>query len=102
MPKRNFNHKTMRRITKKIRQIADAHIKARMEDKFDDTPVSDLDELKRNLLDGKTYSELIKSMETEYCSITSILTCTQFNHATDSYKQSIYRGFKELFNKWYN
>ena len=89
----------MSRISNKVKEVADNHIRARMEDRFDDIPVSGLDELKRNVLDGKTYSSLMDAIEIKYSTITSTLTARQFKHATDSYRSAIYKGFKVLFNK---
>jgi hypothetical protein len=91
----------MKRITKQIKGIADAHIRARMNDRFDDTPVMDLDDLKRNVLEGRTYRSLMDGIEVEYSTITSCLMARQFRHASDAYKSAIYKGFRELFNKWY-
>lgn len=92
----------MKRITKQIKGIADAHIMAKVKDEFDDTPITDLDDLKRNVLQGKTYRSLIDSIEVDYCEVTSMLLLRQFKHITDSYRSGVYKGFKDLFNRWYS
>lgn len=90
----------MSRITKQIKTIADAHIMARIKDDFDDIPIADPDDLKRNVLDGKTYSALMDAIEIKYSTISSTLMCRQFGHVSESHRKAVYDGFKELFNKW--
>jgi hypothetical protein len=91
----------MNRLEKQIREIADAHIKARVNDKFDDTPIGDIDDLKRNLLQGITYSGLLDEIEMRHSTVTSTLMCRQFGHVSDAHYKAIHKGFKELFKRWY-
>lgn len=89
----------MKRISKEIKGVADAHIKARMDDRFDDEPlIADIQELRRNVLEGRTYSSLMDAIEVKYSTVTSTLMARQFRHASDAYKSAIYKGFRELFN----
>lgn len=88
-----------KRITQEARAIADAHIRARMDDKFDDLPVSDNDEFKYNIFRGKTYSKVLEEIELKYSTNTSVLTARMFKHCTDSYKRAVYKGFSELIEK---
>jgi hypothetical protein len=85
------------RITPKVKAIADAHIKAKQEGKFDDPVVSSKEELFEQLRRGKTFSTLLKEVEIRYVSITSlILAGDTFGHVTDAYKKGVYKGFKTV------
>lgn len=87
----------MKRITPEIKAIADAHIKAIAESKFDDPVVSSKEELIEALKQGKTFSELINQIETRFISVGSCVL-SRFGHQSDSYRNGIYKGFKQLFS----
>jgi hypothetical protein len=84
------------RITKETKQIADAHIKARLESTFDDVDVSTKEELIQALRDGKTFSGLLEAIEMKYTSITSILMSRRLFHQSKNYTDGVYKGFKLL------
>jgi len=87
----------MKRITPHVKSIADAHIKAKRLNQFDDIPVTSPDDLIVRLREGKTFSSLLHYIETKYVSVTSLILAGAFNHETDAYKKGVYKGFKQLF-----
>lgn len=84
----------MNRITPQVKAIAVAHIHAKIEGKFDDPTVKDVDELHKMLLQGKTFSSLLETIEIRFCSISAILTANHFNYTSESYRRGVYKGFK--------
>lgn len=88
----------MSRITPQIKKIADLHIKAMQEKKFDNSKVSTTDEIFQKLRDGQTFEQVLKQIEIRYCSITSILMSTQIGYVSQSYKNGVYKGFKILLS----
>lgn len=87
----------MKRITPHVKSIADAHIKAKRLNQFDDIPVMSPEDLIVRLREGKTFSSLLHYIETKYVSVTSLILAGAFNHETDAYKKGVYKGFKQLF-----
>jgi hypothetical protein len=81
---------------KQIRQVADAHISSKMSGYYDDPSVCSRDELIAQMLDGKTFSEVVGQIESRFISITSLLIASQFDHITEAYKKQIYKGIKSL------
>lgn len=90
---------TMKRITPEIKRIADAHIQARIDGKFDDPIATTEDEVFAHLRDGKTFSALMEEVELRYAPITAIFLARHLAHQSHSYKSGVYKGFKKLFNK---
>lgn len=86
----------MKRITPEIKHIADAHLKAIAEDKFDNPMVSSKEELIEALKQGKTFSEVINQIEVRYISVGSSFF-SRFGYQSESYRKGIYKGFKHLF-----
>lgn len=84
------------RITKETKAIADAHISARINGKFDDLPVTSREEAIAQLRAGKTFYEVLRQIEVRYCSTGSILTARLIQHSSAAYKQGVYNGFKTL------
>lgn len=87
----------MKRITPQVKSIADAHIRAKRLNYFDDVPVTSPEDLIVRLMEGKTFSSLLHYIETKYVSVTSLILAGAFNHETDAYKKGVYKGFKQLF-----
>lgn len=85
------------RISKEVKQIADAHIQAKLKNAFDNPEVSTREQVFEALNQGKTFSELLHQIEIRFCSITSLLVTSQLNHMPESYKRQVYKGFKVLF-----
>ena len=81
---------------KQIRQIADAHISSKMSGYYDNPIVTSKKELIAQMLDGKTFSEVVGQIESKYISITSLLIARQFDHITEAYKKQIYKGIKTI------
>jgi hypothetical protein len=87
------------RITPQVKAIAIAHIHAKIHGKFDDPNVTSVEELHEQLLQGKTFSALLESIEIRFCSISSILTANHFNYTSESYRRGVYKGFKIALGK---
>ena len=86
----------MARIQPHVKAIADAHIQARQSGIFDNPQVSTKEDVIRELLAGKTFEEVIRQVEIRFASIGSILMSTTLQHTSQSYKASVYKGFKSL------
>jgi len=87
------------RITPQIKAIADAHIKARIENSFDNPKVTTIEEIKSLLVDGKTLQGVLEEIEIRYCPITSIFLSRKLQHTSKSYVSGVYKGFKILLGK---
>ena len=90
----------MKRISKKVKAIADAHIEAKMTGKFLEQHVTNKDELLQSIVDGYTYKQLLDLVEVNYVTITSQLTSTLLGHVSDAYKKQVYKGFKETLKDY--
>jgi len=86
----------MKRISKKVKAIADAHIEAKITGKFLEQRVTNKDELLQSIVDGYTYKQLLDLVEVNYVSITSQMMSSVVGHVTDAYKKQVYKGFKEI------
>lgn len=87
-----------KRITPRIKAIADAHIQAKLNKTFDVLDVKTVDQLKAELFYfGKTSEGVLKEIEIRFISITSLLISSQFGHVSKAYKEGVYKGFKTLF-----
>lgn len=86
----------MKRITPEVKAIADAHLKAMAEGKFDDPIVRTKEELIEALKQGKTFSKIVDEIEARYISIGSSII-SRLGLQSESYKKGIYKGFKQLF-----
>lgn len=87
----------MKRITSELKAIADAHLRARMDDKFDDDNVTNREELISALRNGRTFSKLLDEIEIRYSTISSILMCRTLKHVTEAHRKAVYKGFKQAF-----
>ena len=90
----------MKRISKKVKAIADAHIEAKITGKFLEQHVTNKDELLQSIVDGYTYKQLLYLVEVNYVSTTSQLLSSLVGHVTDAYKKQVYKGFKEVLNEY--
>jgi hypothetical protein len=89
------------RITPEIKLIANAHIKAKITGKFDDPVVNNKAELIKALHEGKTFSQLLDTIEIRFCSIGTLLLASGTildQHISNNYRSGIYKGFKTLLN----
>lgn len=89
----------MKRITKKIKAIADAHIEAKIKGEFDNPYVATKQELIKELENGKTFRDLLYNIEVRHCTITSMLLSATALGVSKSYTKGVYDGFKELFHE---
>lgn len=90
----------MKRISKQVKAIADAHIEAKMTGKFLEQNVANKEQLLQSIVDGYTYKQLLDLVEVNYVTITSQLTSTLLGHVSDSYKKQVYKGFKEILKDY--
>ena len=90
----------MKRISKQVKAIADAHIEAKITGKFLEQHVTNKDELLQSIVDGYTYKQLLDLVEVNYVTITSQLTSTLLGHVSDAYKKQVYKGFKEILKDY--
>jgi hypothetical protein len=87
-----------KRITPKVKAIADAHIQAKLNNNFDEIKIESIDQLKAELFYfGKTSEGVLKEIEIRFISITSLLISSQLGHISKAYKEGVYKGFKTLF-----
>lgn len=87
-----------KKISKEAKAIADAHIQARVNNTFDNPTFSSAAELIALLRQGKTMSKVLDEIEYRYCSITTLLLSSHFDHRSASYKSNVYKGFKSLLD----
>lgn len=92
-----------KRISKKVKAIADAHLEAKLRGSFDDPRVASKEEVIASLSAGKTLSAVLEQIEIRFCSITSIILASNVlrlngdvGHLSANYKRDVYRGFKAL------
>lgn len=90
----------MKRISKKVKAIADAHIEAKMTGKFLEQNIANKEQLLQSIVDGYTYKQLLDLVEVNYVTITSQLTSTLLGHVSDAYKKQVYKGFKEILKEY--
>jgi hypothetical protein len=90
----------MKRISKKVKAIADAHIEAKITGKFLEQRVTNKAELLQSIVDGYTYKQLLDLVEVNYVSTTSQLLSSLVGHVTDAYKKQVYKGFKEILKEY--
>lgn len=90
----------MKRISKQVKAIADAHIEAKITGKFLEENVANKEQLLQSIVDGYTYKQLLDLVEVNYVTITSQLTSTLLGHVSDAYKKQVYKGFKEILKEY--
>lgn len=89
----------MKRITKGIKAIADAHLQAKLTDVWDNPKVSTREEVIQHLRGGKTFSDVLHQIEIRFVTITSLAYDRIFEHQTQAYKKAVYKGFNTLLNQ---
>lgn len=89
----------MKRISKQVKAIADAHIEAKMMGRWIGQDVKNKEELLQSLLIGCTYKQLLDLVEVNYVTITSQMLIS-VGYVPDSYKKQVYKGFKEILNDY--
>jgi hypothetical protein len=88
----------MQRITKLQKQIADAHMRANQEQSFTNPVVNSKEELYQALERGETFEHVYKEIVYRYASMTSLMMANVLDHESKAYKQSVYKGFKNILN----
>jgi hypothetical protein len=90
----------MKRISKQVKAIADAHIEAKITGKFLEQRVTNKAELLQSIVDGYTYKQLLDLVEINYVTTTSLMMSSLVGHLTDAYKKQVYKGFKEILKDY--
>jgi hypothetical protein len=90
----------MKRISKKVKAIADAHIEAKITGNFLGQPVTNKDELLQSIVYGYTYKQLLNLVEINYVTTTSLMMSSVIGHITDAYRKQVYYGFKEILKDY--
>jgi hypothetical protein len=89
----------MNRITKAQKAIADRHINAKFNDKFDAVDFKTREELVAGIKNGKAYKELLDEIEIRFVNITSLMIGAVLNEKTVAYKNGVYKGFKIFLSR---
>ena len=89
----------MKRISKQVKAIADAHIASKIAGRFLEQHVTNKDELLKSIVEGYTYKQLLDLVEFNYVTITSQML-VQVGYVPDSYKKQVYKGFKEILKDY--
>jgi hypothetical protein len=90
----------MKRISKQVKAIADAHIEAKITGNFLGQPVTNKDELLQSIVYGYTYKQLLNLVEINYVTTTSLMMSSVIGHITDAYRKQVYYGFKEILKDY--
>lgn len=91
----------MKRISKKVQAIADAHIEANRTGVWNEVKISRTDS-KKDLLDkmmaGHTYKFVHDRTQARFCSVGSSIMASVLGHKSKAYRTGIYEGFKAIFD----
>jgi hypothetical protein len=90
----------MKRISKQVKAIADAHIEAKITGNFLGQPVTNKAELLDSIVQGYTYKQLLNLVEINYVTTTSLMMSSVIGHITDAYRKQVYYGFKEILKDY--
>lgn len=90
----------MQKITKLQKQIADAHIDAKINGTFQCPPyqIKSKEDVIQALREGYTIEGLYNEIQFRNVSLTSLLYQAVNSYTTKAYKQAIRTGFKEVLN----
>jgi hypothetical protein len=88
----------MQKITKLQKQIADAHINAKINGSFQCPPyqINSKEDVIQALREGYTIEGLYNEIQFRNVSLTSLLLQAVNSYTTKAYKQAMYKGFKSL------
>jgi hypothetical protein len=94
-----INNTMAQRISKRVKAIADAHIYARSQGRFNNPRVNTRQEAIDALLRGETIEEVLHQIEVRFCSITGTLLSRMFDYKSKSYVSGVYKGFRILLQQ---
>lgn len=89
-----------KRITPKIKDIANAHIEARQSGYFDNPDIRTHTEMITLMIQGKTFEAPIRMIEKRYCSTQTMNTLREDKKVTDAYKKCVYKGFMYILHNY--
>ena len=89
----------MKRISKELKAIADRHVQAKAENKWNTKAVSTVQELAQAMKDGHTYPLVLDNVEITYCPIGTLLGEALLGVKSKTYMASIYRGFRLIWGR---
>ena len=94
----NQNDNVMKRISKELKAIADAHIEAKKTGNFNPKAIDGtVAHLVKNMADGHTYDWVMDRVEINFCSVTTLIIGAVLGAESKSYKAGVYKGFKRYF-----
>jgi hypothetical protein len=83
--------------TSEVYKIADAHIKARTEGEWGESPrITNTKELIEKLKEGFLYEQVLEEVEIRFVSTYSLIVVRSMGSVTETYKNSIRKGFRVL------
>jgi hypothetical protein len=89
-----------KRITPKIKEIANAHIEARQNGYFNNTDIRTHTEMITLMIQGKTFEAPLRMVEKRYCSTQALNKLHEENIVTDSYRRCVYKGFANILHSY--
>lgn len=91
----------MKKISKEVKAIADAHIEANISGVWNEAKISRVNS-KKDLLDkmmaGHTYKFVHDQTQARFCSVGSSIMASVLGHNSKAYRAGIYKGFKAIFD----
>lgn len=88
----------MKKITKEVKAIADAHMKANVDGIWNEVKVSDKKDLLDKMMAGHTYQSVHDQTQARFCSVGSSIMASVLGHDSKAYRAGIYKGFKVIFD----
>jgi hypothetical protein len=73
-------------------------MRANQEQSFTNPVVNSKEELYQALERGETFEHVYKEIVYRYASMTSLMMANVLDHESKAYKQSVYKGFKNILN----
>jgi hypothetical protein len=89
-----------KRITPKIKEIANAHIEARQNGYFDNPDIRTHTEMITSMIQGKTFEAPLRMIEKRYCSTQAMNTLYEDKRITDAYRRCVYKGFTYILHNY--
>ncbi len=86
----------MKRISKELKAIADAHMEAKMSGNWNPAQVETMQELADAMKKGHTFETVFDNIEISYCSITSLIAAGVIGHNSKAYRDGVYKGFRVI------
>ena len=89
-----------KRITPRIKEIANAHIEARQNGYFDNPDIRTHTEMITLMIQGKTFDAPLRMIEKRYCSTHAMNALHEDKKITDTYRREVYKGFNHILSNY--